>query len=151
MSIAALTESGMTSMDDEKIRAFLTDRGVGILALEGDDVPYQVPLSFGFDGESSLYFVYLLFGTESRKETLSAEHRRGHFLVFDATSIHEWQSLSATGTLTEIDDDEWPTLQETMENAWHSDLFASADPMRGVTGYRFDVDEWSGVAYGVVE
>jgi len=151
MSIAALTESGMSSMDDDEIGDFLTEQGVGILALNGEEVPYQVPLSFGFDGESSLYFVYLLFGTESRKESLTEATRRGHFLVFDATSMHEWQSVSATGDLAEIEDDEWPALQETMANAWHSDLFASADPMRGVSGYRFDVDEWTGVRYGVVE
>lgn len=151
MSIAAITESGMGSMDDDEISEFLTDQGVGILAIGGEDGPYQVPLSFGFDGESSMYFVYLLFGTESRKETLTEETRRGHFLTFDATSMHEWQSVSATGELTEIDDEEWGTLQETMENAWHSDLFASADPMRGVSGYRFDVEEWTGVKYGIVD
>ncbi|MEF8775592.1 MAG: pyridoxamine 5'-phosphate oxidase family protein [Haloarculaceae archaeon] len=151
MSIEALTESGMRSMNDEEIGEFLTDQGVGTLALQGEDVPYQVPLSFGFDGESSIYFVYLLFGTESRKESLSDETSRGHFLVFDATSMHEWQSVSLAGDLTEIDDEEWSDLQETMKNAWHSDLFASADPMRGVTGYRFDIDEWTGVQYGVVE
>lgn len=151
MSIAALTESGMTSMDDDEIRAFLTRRGVGTLALVGDGVPYQVPLSFGFDGDSAIYFVYLLFGTASRKETLTKETSRGHFLVFDATSMHEWQSVSATGSLTEIDDEEWDALIDTMENAWHPDLFASAEPMRGVSGYRFDVDDWSGVQYGVVE
>jgi len=138
-------------MDDEGIREFLTERGVGILALGGEDVPYQVPLSFGFDGDSSIYFVYLLFGTESRKEALTAETGRAHFLVFDATSMHEWRSVGATGHLAEIGEDEWGALQETMENAWHSDLFASADPMRGVSGYRFDVEEWSGVQYGVLE
>lgn len=151
MSIAALTESGMSSMDDEEIRAFLSQQGVGILGLVGDGVPYQVPLSFGFDGDSAMYFVYLLFGTESRKERLTEETSQGHFLVFDATSMHEWQSVSATGTLTEIDDEEWDALIDAMENAWHSDLFASAEPMRGVSGYRFDVDEWSGIKYGVVE
>lgn len=150
MSIAAITESGIVSMDDDDIREFLTEQGFGVLALTDDEVPYLVPLSFGYDGESALYFVYLLFGTESRKETLTDRAGRGRFLTYRAKSMHEWQSASATGRLTAIGDDEWDELQETMENAWHSDLFASAEPMRGVEGYRFDIEDWTGVQYGTV-
>lgn len=151
MSISTIIESGMVSMNDEEIREFLTAEGVGILGIHDEEFPYLVPLSFGYDGDSSLYFVYLLFGTESRKETLTDESQRGRFLAYRARSMHEWRSVSLTGEITRIGDDEWETLQETMENAWHTDLFASAEPMRGVEGYRFDIDDWNGVKYGVTD
>lgn len=151
MSIGTLTESGMGSMTEEQMHTFLTEQGVGILGLATEEVPYLVPLSFGFDGDSSLYFVYLLFGTGSQKETLTDETQQGRFVTYRAKSMHEWQSVSLTGTIHTISDDEWDTLQESMENAWHSDLFASASPMRGVEGYRFDIEDWTGVTYGVRE
>ena len=150
MSIGAITESGIVSMDEGEIGEFLTAQGVGVLALPDEEFPYLVPLSFGYDGESALYFVYLLFGTESRKETLTDRASKGTFLTFDAASMHEWQSVTATGRLTAVADDEWDDLQATMENAWHPDLFASAEPMRGVEGYRFDIEELSGIQYGTV-
>lgn len=150
MSIAAITESGMNSMEDDRIRSFLTEQGVGILGLQDDGLPYLVPLSFGFDGESTLYFVFLLFGTESRKETLSEDEQRGRFLVHRADSMHSWQSVSCTGSLSPVPEAEWDELLDTMENAWHSDLFSSARPMRGVQGYRFEIDDWSGIEYGAI-
>jgi nitroimidazol reductase NimA-like FMN-containing flavoprotein (pyridoxamine 5'-phosphate oxidase superfamily) len=152
MSISAMTESGLVLMDDDQISEFLTQNGVGILGIPDEEFPYLVPLSFGFDGDSTVYFVYLLFGTESRKETLTDQAERGRLLVYSAQSMHEWQSVSATGHISAVDgEDEWDTLQQTMENAWHSDLFSSATPMRGVQGYRFDIDDWSGIQYGIVD
>lgn len=150
MSVSAIVESGMVSMDDDQISEFLTQQGVGILGVPDEEFPYLVPLSFGYDGGSAVYFVYLLFGTESRKEDLTEQAKRGRLLVYSARSMHEWQSVSVTGQISGVDDDEWDTLQETMENAWHPDLFSSASPMRGVRGYRFDIDDWSGIQYGVV-
>lgn len=150
MSIGAITESGMNSMEDDGIRTFLTEQGVGILGIQDDGVPYLVPLSFGFDGESTLYFVFLLFGTESRKETLTDENRRARFLVHRADSMHEWQSVSCTGSISHVADEDWDELLDTMENSWHSDLFSSARPMRGVRGYRFEIEDWSGIQYGIV-
>lgn len=151
MSISAIVESGMVSMDDDQISDFLTQQGVGILGIPDEEFPYLVPLSFGYDGDSAIYFVYLLFGTESRKETLTDQAQRGRLLVYNARSMHEWQSVSATGQISAINDDEWDTLQATMENAWHPDLFSSATPMRGVRGYRFDIEDWAGVQYGVID
>lgn len=151
MSISAMTESGIVPMDDDQISDFLLQQGVGILGIPDEEFPYLVPLSFGYDGDSAVYFVYLLFGPESRKEKLTEQAGRGRLLVYSAQSIHEWQSVSVTGRITTIPDAEWSTLQETMENAWHPDLFSSASPMRGVRGYRFDIEDWSGIQYGVVE
>ncbi len=132
-------------MTDDQIRAFLMEQGVGILGLADEAVPYLVPMSFGYDGNSTLYFVFLLFGTESRKEQLSERSRQARFLVYSAESAHEWRSASLVGRIDAVPDDEWESLQDAMGNAWHPDVFSAANPMRGVEGYRFRIDEWTGI------
>lgn len=151
MSIDAIAESDAAAMTDDEMETLLEEAGVGVLALSTDDLPYVLPMSFGYDGAATLYFVYLLFGTESRKETLTDRAGRARFVTFRAESMHEWRSVSLTGDVTAIDEGEWEALTETMDNAWHSDLFGSARPMRGVEGYRLDAEEWNGIQYGVVE
>lgn len=148
MSIEEIAESSAVSMTDEEIREFLTKEGVGTLALPDEELPYLVPMSFGYDRESTLYFIFLLFGSESRKETLANQAQRGRFLVYRAESPHDWRSVSITGHIDAVADDEWDALRNSMENAWHPDLFTSASPMRGVQGYRLEIDEWSGIQRG---
>ena len=135
-------------MTDEELRTFLTEQGVGILGLVDESVPYLVPMSFGFNGEETLYFVFLLFGSESRKEQLCDQHRRGRFLVYSADSFHDWQSVSLEGTIETVADEEWDALQDAMENAWHPDIFSAASPMRGIEGYQFRIDEWTAIQSG---
>lgn len=132
-------------MTDEQIRDFLTEYGVGVLGLSDEDLPYLIPMSFGYDGDESLYFVFLLFGAESRKETLAKRSDRARFLVYDADSMHDWQSVSLAGGIDAVDDDEWSELRAAMENAWHPSLFSSASPMRGVQGFRFRIDDRIGI------
>ena len=81
MSVDAVAESDIDHLSDEEIREFLRDEGVGVLGLPAEEAPYLLPMSFGYDGESTLYFVFLLFGSESRKELLSERAGRARFLV----------------------------------------------------------------------
>ncbi|MFC5136335.1 MULTISPECIES: pyridoxamine 5'-phosphate oxidase family protein [Haloferacaceae] len=148
MSTDELLESSAAAMTDDRIREFLTEQGVGTLALPDDDAPYLVPMSFGYDGASALYFTFLLFGPESRKETLSERASGARFLVYEARSPHEWRSVNLRGRIEAIEEDDWADLREAMANAWHPDLFSSAEPMRGVRGYRFRIDEWTGIRQG---
>jgi hypothetical protein len=145
MSIDAIAESTADPMSDEQIAALLESEGVGTLGLPGDDLPYLLPISFGYDGESALYFVFLLFGAESRKETLANEAKRGRFLVYRARSLYDWQSVSMAGRIEFVEEDEWDELRTAMENAWHPNIFSAAHPTRGVEGYRFEIEEWTGI------
>ncbi|WP_049912202.1 pyridoxamine 5'-phosphate oxidase family protein [Halorubrum kocurii] len=145
MSIDAIAESTAASMSEGQMRELLEAEGVGTLGLPTGDLPYLIPVSFGFDGDATLYFVFLLFGTESRKETLVSEAGRGRFLVYRADSMYDWQSVSVTGPITAVEEGEWDELRSAMENAWHPNVFSSAHPMRGVRGYRFEIDEWTGL------
>lgn len=140
-----LEESDAVSMSDGQMKALLTEEGVGTLTLPTDDLPYVLPISFGYDGSSTLYFVFLLFGSESRKEELANTAERGRFLVYQAESMYNWQSVSLTGHIRPVDEDEWPELQNAMENAWQANIFSAAHPMRGIEGYRFEIESWTGI------
>lgn len=145
MSIDVIAESTAASMSEAEMRDLLKTEGVGTIAFSTDDLPYLVPISFGYDGDATLYFVFLLFGPESRKETLANEAERGRFLVYQARAVDDWQSVSLDGRIDAVEEGEWDELRSAMENAWHPNVFSSAHPMRGVRGYRFEIDEWTGL------
>lgn len=141
MSIAEIRDSDAERMEQEEVKQFLREQGVGVLALSDRNVPYVLPLSFGYDGESRLYFTYLLFGAQSKKEELSERVDRARFLVYSAASMYEWRSVLLTGELEAVPDEEWNELQTAMQNAWHPNLFSTATPMRGIKGYRFSITD----------
>lgn len=147
MSIAEISESDGKHMDQNEIDQFLYEQGVGVLALADEDLPYILPLSFGYDGDACLYFTYLLFGEQSKKEDLSDRAEKARFLVYAAESMYEWRSVLLTGTLGEVPREEWDELQTAMENAWHPSLFSAASPMRGVKGYQFSITDQSSVKH----
>jgi nitroimidazol reductase NimA-like FMN-containing flavoprotein (pyridoxamine 5'-phosphate oxidase superfamily) len=128
-------------MEQEEAGQFLREQGVGVLALADAGVPYVLPLSFGYDGDARLYFTYLLFGAQSKKEELSERVEKARFLVYAAESMHAWRSVLLTGELGEVSNEEWDELQTAMENAWHPNLFSAATPMRGVKGYQFRITD----------
>lgn len=140
MSLDELQAVGVTPMTDEEVNGFLATQGVGVLGLPAEDVPYLVPLSFGFDGDAALYFSYVV-GAESTKRDLTEQAGRVRFLVYKAPSKFSWQSVTLTGTLTEVPESDWDEIEEPMRNAWHPDVFESADLSGGVSVYRFDIDE----------
>ncbi len=141
MSIGEIRQSGAEHMGEKEIEQFLRQQGVGVLALPGRDVPYVLPISFGYDGGSRLYFIYLLFGPQSKKEELSERADRARFLVYSAESMHEWRSVLLTGEFKQVPQEEWNELQTAMENAWHPELFSAATPMRGIKGYQFRITD----------
>jgi nitroimidazol reductase NimA-like FMN-containing flavoprotein (pyridoxamine 5'-phosphate oxidase superfamily) len=140
MSVDELQALGMERMTDAEIGRFLSSQGVGVLGLSADEGPYMLPMSFGFDGEESLYFTYLV-GEQSRKRELSERAGTAKFLVYKATSRFNWQSVVLTGSLSTVPESEWDDVDESMANAWHPDLFESAELSGGVAVYRFDIEE----------
>jgi nitroimidazol reductase NimA-like FMN-containing flavoprotein (pyridoxamine 5'-phosphate oxidase superfamily) len=142
MSTDAFPESNVVSMNESQIRTLLEEEGVGILALPAEDLPYTIPMSFGYDGDSMLYFAFLLFGTESQKEDLANRADRARFLVYRAESVYDWQSVSLTGHISTVRDEDGNGFENAMQNAWHPNLISSAHPMRA---YRFEIESWTGI------
>lgn len=146
MSVEELEEAGLVRMDDGEIRDFLLSQRVGVLGLPTGSEPYTIPISFGYDGESSLYFLYLLGGS-SRKEELTDRAERASFLVYDATSSFVWESVQLTGTIGQVPADEWEDSNAALDTAWRPDVFESAALSRGIDVYRFAIEERSGLKH----
>jgi nitroimidazol reductase NimA-like FMN-containing flavoprotein (pyridoxamine 5'-phosphate oxidase superfamily) len=49
VTVDELTDYGLERMDDDAIRDCLAAESVGVLGLPTDDVPYLLPLSYGYD------------------------------------------------------------------------------------------------------
>jgi len=143
MATDDLRSAGVTRMDDEEIRAFVSNQGIGVLALPDDGAPYAIPMSFDFDGEDRLYFTYLL-GGDSRKEALSDRAEAASVLVYDATSPFIWQSALLTGEITRLPADRKDDVLDALDTAWRPAVFRDADLSRGTAIYEFRIVESTG-------
>lgn len=144
MAVNELKEYGVEQMFDSEIQAFLASQSTGVLGLATDGVPYLVPLSYGFDGGSSLYFTYLL-GNSSRKMALTEETGRGRFLVFDIQTTYNWQSVLLTGDLVAVPEDEWSDIEAVAENTWRPDVLETASTNAETAIYEFRIAEQVGL------
>jgi len=136
-------EIQLTEMDDDAIRAFLANQKMGVLGLPTDDIPYLLPMSFGFDDESTLYFTFV-GGPDSRKRGLIEATERAGFLTYAAESPFSWESVLLTGTVDAIPDDEWDDIRPVLEAAWRPEIVETAMATQAVTVYRFAAEEWTG-------
>jgi len=160
MTVDELDAFGMHRMDDGDIERTLSTQNVGVLGLQTDGAPSLRPLSYWFDGEDALYFVYVLAG-ESEKQTLTDRADAAQFLVYTVEAPFNWRSVLLTGTVEEVDAAERAALEEEIDLAWRPDLFeraaeASRDATRtdaeseatrgGTTAiYRFDIGDRAGI------
>lgn len=132
-------------MDEGKIETFLDEQGVGVLSLARDDEAYGVPISFGYDGEDRLYFVFLGIGERSRKTEFAEATERASFTAYEVESKHAWTSAVANGRVREVSDEEWDALEASIEdNAWYPSLFSESDPMQGIQGWVLEIEELTG-------
>jgi hypothetical protein len=111
-------------MDEAAIDELLTDVGYGVLAMSRDDRPYPVPLSFGYDGEDRLYFLFVGETDEGRKLTYATAADHAAFLAYDITE-EGWRSAIVEGSFQRArGKDEWDHARTAMaDNAWRPDLF----------------------------
>lgn len=146
MSLDELAEFGMERMTDTEIRTFLSSQRVGVLSLPATGAPYQLPLSYGFDGESTLYFTYVL-GTESRKADLTDAAETAGFLVYRADSAFNWESVSLTGPIEELPESAWDDVQETLSTTWRPSLFETAATSLDASVYRLRIERMQGIKH----
>jgi nitroimidazol reductase NimA-like FMN-containing flavoprotein (pyridoxamine 5'-phosphate oxidase superfamily) len=144
MTLEAFAAYGIERMDDDAVRTFLTTQSVGILGLPADGAPALLPLSFGYDGESTLYFTFVL-GTDSEKRALSERAESATFLVYSADTAFTWQSVRLTGHIEPVPDDELDAARDALENAWRPTLFEQTTDAVDAVLYRFVVADWSAI------
>ena len=146
MTVDELKKYGIEEMRTEEMVRFLETQSTGVLGLPASADPYLLPLSFAFDGESSLFFTYLL-GAESRKEMLTEQAETGKFLVYAAETMFNWRSVLLSGRFEAVPPSEWGDLSELFEGVWRPDLFQTANTSRNVTIYKFEITDWSGIKH----
>jgi len=131
-------------MDAEDIDALLTTVDHGVLALAADDVPYTIPVSFGYE-DGNVYFAFVRKGSESEKFDVIEDGKTARLLVTDIKARFDWQSVAVSGAVEPIDltADDWEILVDSLENnPWFSTAFADVE---GVRGWRLTPDEISGL------
>jgi len=91
-------------MSDEEIGSFLARRGHGVLSF-GGEVPYGLPISFGYDVLNDRCVFQLLFSEDSRKATHIDESAAVSLVAYEWESVDEWRSVVVDGELSPIPDD----------------------------------------------
>ncbi|WP_336338718.1 pyridoxamine 5'-phosphate oxidase family protein [Haloarcula brevis] len=136
-------------LDDSAIDAVLTEQGIGVLSMAADGVPYGVPLSFGYDGDGTLYFVFLGATAELRKETYAEQADVASFTTFDVGPDGAWRSVIVAGPLNRIKIDEWDAAREALaDNAYESDLLSEYELQENPNVWALEIREQSGRAVG---
>ncbi|EMA09417.1 hypothetical protein SAMN05443574_10798 [Haloarcula vallismortis] len=146
MTIDSLESAGLTHMDDSDIGAFLSNQRVGVLGLPTENGPYMIPLSFGYDGDRSLYFTFI-GGSGSRKQQLTEAAADATVLVYNVESMFHWESVLLQGGIEAVPESEWADLAEVLDGAWRPEVFADAIEQEDVAIYRFRIDEEEGLRH----
>ncbi|MEF8937905.1 pyridoxamine 5'-phosphate oxidase family protein [Halobacteriaceae archaeon SHR40] len=146
MTVEELKRYGLEEMRDEEIEQFLESQAIGVLGLPAPAQPYLLPLSYAYDGESSLYFTYVL-GEESRKQQLTEQADTAPFLVYDAETMFDWRSVLLTGTFEKLPPSEWGDLADVLDTAWRPEVFTTSSTSGQTRVYEFAVTEQSGIKH----
>ncbi|EMA56138.1 pyridoxamine 5'-phosphate oxidase family protein [Halococcus thailandensis] len=146
MTTDELSEYGMEQMDDEAVRRFLSSQSIGVLGLPTDSAPALRPMSFWFDGDSQLYFPYLV-GSNSRKANLSDQASIARFLVYRAETTFNWRSVLLTGPISKVSGDERVRLEESVEMNSQPDLLKRASTAENTGFYQLQIENQSGIKH----
>lgn len=146
MTLNELENYGIDRMDDEEVKAYLSTQSLGVLGLPTEDTPYQLPMSYGFDGESRLYFTYVV-GSQSRKAELSTQAETASFLVYSAETMFNWRSVLLTGTLQRLPEEKRAELKEAWMPIWRPELLEIASKTEETQLYEFQIKEMTGLSH----
>ncbi len=146
MTIDTLEAAGLTRMDDSNIAAFLSNQRVGVLGLPTGNGPYMIPLSFGYDGDRSLYFTFI-GGSASRKQQLTEAAADATVLVYKVESMFHWESVLLQGGIEAVPESEWDELADVLDTAWRPELLEDAIEDGDIAVYRFHIDEKEGLRH----
>ena len=136
-------------MEESAIDDVLTEMGVGVLSMSADGVPYGVPLSFGYDGDGRLYFVFLGATADLRKETYADQSDAASFATFAVDPDGSWRSVIVSGTLDRVSPGDWDAAREAMiDNAYRSALLAEHELEENPNVWALDIADRSGRAVG---
>lgn len=92
-----------TELDEEERAAFLGTGGTGVLsfAVEADEPPYSLPVSYGYDDQDGVFYFRLGFENGGEKTSFVDEKRPVSFVTY-ADTAGGWHSVVVTGRLAEV-------------------------------------------------
>jgi nitroimidazol reductase NimA-like FMN-containing flavoprotein (pyridoxamine 5'-phosphate oxidase superfamily) len=146
MAFESTQNDGIERMDEDEIRGFLTSQSVGVLGLGGQEVPYLVPMSYGYDGERELFFTFVA-GPESQKQALTEAATRARFLVYSAETAFNWESVMLTGAIDAVPAEEWDVLEGELQPAWRPDVLERSIAAGDVSVHRFTIEDQAGIKH----
>ena len=146
MTIDELTDFGMHQMSDKEVEGFLSSQSIGTLGLPTDAEPYLIPMSYGYNEASRLYF-YFVGGNGSRKVELADRAETAAFLVYSAETAFNWESVGLTGTIRKLPEDRRSEIVETAAPTWRPELVETASESLETRIYEFRIKEWTGVRH----
>lgn len=120
-------------MTTDEIAEFLTRQGHGVLSF-GGDVPYGIPLSFGYDVLDNRCVFQLLSGSDSKKRAALAETDAVNLVAYEWNDVDNWRSVVITGQLLPIESD-------TPEVVKAADVFAEYGSVVGTEVFNRPLDE----------
>ncbi|USZ69317.1 pyridoxamine 5'-phosphate oxidase family protein [Halorussus salilacus] len=104
-------------MDADEVNAFLRGQGWGCLTMARDSVAYSIPVSFGYDGDSTFYFQ--LQTDEGCEKLPYLDATTTATLVVPEVRPPEWTSVMVRGPLEVLTDDGiTEALAVIGDNAW---------------------------------
>lgn len=141
--MATNSEVEMSASD---VDAFLARHETGVLSLARGDVPYAIPVSYGYDDTSREVFVRLVSTVDSEKRAFLASEPDARLVVYEDVG-GEYTSVVGVGSLERIDVDE--LTPETIAQYGETrrplfEIWADGKPDLDIELYRFDPDRLTG-------
>lgn len=96
------TESGLSEAETD---ALLGRHETGVLALARDDVPYSIPISYGYDADTRRFYLRLVSTPDSEKRDFLESSPSARIVVYEEEEP-VYRSVVAIGTLEQIPRDE---------------------------------------------
>jgi len=96
-----MTLDRRTELPRSETDAFLGRKETGVLSLAREDVPYAIPISYGYDAAERLFFLRLVSTPDSEKRDYLRDGARATLVVYDEAEP-VYRSVVATGTLEAV-------------------------------------------------
>ncbi|MFC7081401.1 pyridoxamine 5'-phosphate oxidase family protein [Halorussus caseinilyticus] len=141
---ASVEEPTDLRMHPDAVAAFLEQQGWGCLTLADGGSAYSIPISFGYDGDGTVYF-HVHTDDDGEKMRYLDATATATFLVADVQPP-EWTSVMLRGAVTRVPDDETPEAYAAFaDNAWFPmcPWVPEKDPSE-LAFYKLDADDVTG-------
>jgi hypothetical protein len=97
--------SARTALSAAEVDQFLGRHETGVLSLAAEDLPYAIPVSYGYDADERRFYLRLVATPGSEKAAFLGDTPRARMVVYENEG-QSYHSVIASGDLAEIPRDE---------------------------------------------